>query len=66
MAEYTIMPVKITDMKAVFDSTNVLLERLTLLIKSTIIMIIARAVREANAAAAVIKKDFKILWSFAL
>ena len=61
MTEYTIIPVKMTDMKAVFDSTSVLLERLTSLIKSTIINVIARNVRDAKAIPAVIKNDFKTL-----
>ena len=55
------MPVRITLMKAVFDSTRVVLEMLTSLIRRTMIINIARTVSDANDIAAVIKNDFKIL-----
>ena len=55
------MPVRSTLMKAVFVSTRVVLEMLTLLIRRTMIMKIARTVSDANAIPAVIKNDFKTL-----
>ena len=51
----------ITLKKVVLERTSVESERFMPLIKSTITMMIASVASEAKAAAAVIKKDFKIL-----
>lgn len=51
---------------ALFERMSVVLERLIPLSNRTIIIIIAKTARDAKAMAAVIKNDFKILWSFAL
>ena len=52
--------------RAVFDNTRVVEVSLTPLIKRTITMTIDSNASDANAIPAVIKKDFKILWSFDL
>ena len=59
MIEYTIIPVKIILRNAVLESIRFELERLTPLIRRTIMIAIARMVIETNAIATVIKNDFK-------
>ena len=53
-------------MKVVFEKNRVDADRVIPFTKNRITITIARTVIDANAAATVIKKAFKILWSLAL
>ena len=53
-------------MKAVFDRVSIGFVRLMPLIRKTTTIDIDRTASDAKAIPAVIKKDFKILWSFDL